>query len=426
MAQLGLPQLPPVQVPTIPSIRDLTRTPATPTHQVQSALDPRDPRQLRRQTKRDLLRAHRDVIEADPADEPIVRSEVVALSPSPGALEAARTAGFTVARERMLYGIDERIVVLRAPAGVATAAALQRLRALDPQGLYDYNHIYLGTGEVQSGAADARRMRPALGEGRAQAARARVGLIDGGIDLRHPAFRDADIRTFGCAQRPVPSVHGTAVASLLVGRARGFAGAAPAAVLYAADVYCDQPTGGAAAALIEALAWMAREEVPVVNISLVGPANQTLERAVRALIVRGHIVVAAVGNDGPAAPPLYPAAYENVIGVTAADLQQSVLPEAVRGPQVAFAAPGADMAVAESGSRGFSPARGTSFASPLVAGLLALAWSNTAGTLEPSAARRTIDVLVRSALDLGAPGRDTTYGFGLVGAQLRVDPVALR
>ena len=109
--------------------------------------------------------------------------------------------------------------------------------------------------------------------------------------------------------------------------------------------------------------------------------------------------------------------------VTAVDVERRVLPEAARGPHVSFAAPGADLAVAKSGSRGFSRARGTSFASPLVAGLLAVEMSNAAATMNPSAARRAIiDALIRSARDIGAPGRDTTYGFGLVGEHLRIDP----
>ena len=73
---------------------------------------------------------------------------------------------------------------------------------------------------------------------------------------------------------------------------------------------------------------------------------------------------------GPAAPPLYPAAYAGVVGVTAVGAARRVLPEAAQGPQVMWSAPGADMAVARSGG-GYGIARGTSFAAPLVAGLLA-------------------------------------------------------
>ena len=79
------------------------------------------------------------------------------------------------------------------------------------------------------------------------------------------------------------------------------------------------PSGGSIDAILGALGWMAREHVPVVNISLVGPPNTLLENVTRAMVARGHLLVAAVGNDGPAAKPLYPAAYPGVIGVTGVD-----------------------------------------------------------------------------------------------------------
>ena len=426
-AQLQLPQLP-LQLPAIPQAPDLKSRIAPVTPRLEEVLDPRDLLELRRLTIRNLLQRHRDLIEADPAGEPIVRGEVVVLAPSPAALEAARVAGFTVARESALEGIGERMVVLRAPQGMTTAAALLSLRRLDEPGRYDFNHLYLAAGLLRSAATLAQRSEAREPAARSQARGARVtlGLIDGGVDLRHPALRHAGIRTYGCSGAEVPDVHGTGVASLLVGRAQGFAGAAPEATLYAADVYCGQPTGGVATLLVEALAWMARERVPVINISLVGPANKTLEHALRVLIARGHVIVAAVGNDGPAAAPLYPAAYPGVIGVTAVDGRRIVLPEALRGPQVSFAAPGADMATAASGSRGYTRARGTSFAAPLVAGLIAHAAEGAVARIEISAVQRAIDALARSAIDLGPPGRDDTYGFGLLGEDLRVDPLTLR
>src|SRR3546814_13025764 len=86
--------------------------------------------------------------------------------------------------------------------------------------------------------------------------------------------------------------------------------------LLVADVYGDGPTGGSAGALARALAWMAAREVPVINVSLVGPPNLLVRTAVTAVQRRGLIVVAAVGNDCPAAAPLYPAAYPGVVAVT--------------------------------------------------------------------------------------------------------------
>ena len=74
-------------------------------------------------------------------------------------------------------------------------------------------------------------------------------------------------------------------------------------------MYCGQPLGGAVEAVSAALGWMVSERVAVINMSLVGPRNEFMERVVKALVGRGHLIVAAVGNDGPAAPPLFPASY---------------------------------------------------------------------------------------------------------------------
>jgi len=76
------------------------------------------------------------------------------------------------------------------------------------------------------------------------------------------------------------------------------------------------------------------------------------------------------------------------------------------------------MAAADGERRGYAAARGTSFAAPLVAGLLAARLPEP----DPHAARQAIEALTHQAVDLGAPGRDTVYGFGLVGEDLRIDP----
>jgi subtilisin family serine protease len=139
--------------------------------------------------------------------------------------------------------------------------------------------------------------------------------------------------------------------------------------LLVADVYGDDPAGGSAFAIVRALGWMAARGVRVVTVSLVGPANPLLDGAIRLARERGVTVVAAVGNDGPAAPPAYPASYPGVIAVTGIDGRGRVLPEAGRALHVDFAAPGADMRAADARG-GSSAVRGTSFAAPLVAGRL--------------------------------------------------------
>jgi subtilisin family serine protease len=398
--------IPPVQVPTVPAVQppiDLGRT-------VNGAVGAteRELRELRRLRVRDLLRTNRDVLEAGPRGEPVVRSQITAFSPSPEALERARAAGFSVARTRTLEGLDATVVVLTAPAGMSTRRALQRLRDADPEGVYDFNHVYVESGEVASAASST----PSV-EKRAMGAAGKVGLIDAGVERNHPVFDQTRVHSYGCGDNVVPSAHGTAVASLIAGHAAEFDGAAPGAELYAADVYCGQPAGGAIDAIADAFAWMSRERVPVINVSLVGPANATLEQVIRIVTSRGHIVVAAVGNDGPSAPPLYPAAYPSVVAVTAVDSRKRALVEACRGKHVDFAAPGANMSAANIES--YALVRGTSFAAPLVAGLLARQLQR----VDKQAADAALASLIASATDLGSRGPDKVYGNGLIAESLR-------
>ncbi|HEU0225636.1 MAG TPA: S8 family serine peptidase [Steroidobacteraceae bacterium] len=403
LAQVGVP-VPQLPLPPLPGVvNDTLRT-------AQSPLT-----ELRKLRVLELLRRERATLEADPDGHPIERRRVGALSPTPAALASARAAGFTLVSERALDGLGLRVVVLEAPQGMSTRRALRRMRSLDPQGQYDFVHLYLEGGAVQDAPAPAPSATPAPGapsESQAGAV-ARVGLIDSGVDGAHPALAGSTIVRHGCDGRVLPAPHGTAVASLLAGDDGAFRGAHPRATLYAADVFCGHG-GGSIALLAVALDWMAREQLPVVNISLVGAKSVLLTGLVRAMSARGHLLVAAVGNDGPAAPPLYPAAYAEVVGVTGVDANDRVLPEACRGEHVDFAAPGAGIRAAQPGG-GFAQVRGTSFATPIVAGLLAGALPAP----DPAQARQALEELAASAVDLGRTGTDTTYGRGLVGGSLR-------
>jgi subtilisin family serine protease len=100
-----------------------------------------------------------------------------------------------------------------------------------------------------------------------------------------------------------------------------------------------------------------------------------LANAIGALRARGIDVVAAVVNDGPAAPPQYPASYPGVIAVTGVDSGDRALREAGRATHLDFAAPGADLAAALPG-KGYTEVRGTSFAAPFVAARLAATGSS--------------------------------------------------
>ena len=419
-AQLRLPQLQLPQLPQMPQVADPLRDAG---RRLLDRTDPGDLSALRLDRITGLLQQHRAVLEPDPRGEPVVRGEILAWSPSAQGLAAAQTLGLAVHSEQTMDG-GERMVVLRVTDGRSTAAALERLRALDPDGAYDFNHVYTGSGAAPGGGEDGPgyNERSAAGAGAGAAPGARVGLVDGGIERGHEVFEDASIVRWGCDGAAHPSPHGTAVAALMVGRSARFKGVAPQAALYAADIYCDSATGGSAARVAAALGWMAREQVTVVNLSLVGPPNQILERVVAGMVKRGHLLVAAVGNDGPAAPPLYPASYPGVVGVSGVDKRGRPLPEAARGPQVMFAAPGSQMVSAAMGRPPYRVVRGTSFAAPIVAALLAGALPRPA----PADAHAALAALARQAAGSAAGTQNSETGYGVLGAAFRTDPSAFQ
>lgn len=306
-----------------------------------------------------LLRQHGDRIDLDDRREPARRGVLYVMNGSTDSLSALRKAGYDV-EDAAVEGIEVRLTRLAVPEGRSLSRALREVRKLAPGVQVSADNLYF-----PGGSAPSRAGATIAGNGvvRARAA----GLIDGGV-AHHPALT-GPIEQRGFVQgAPRPSAHGTAVASLISGDGV-VRGAAPGTPLLVADVYGDDPAGGSAFAIVRALGWMAARGASVVTVSLVGPANPMLEGAIRLARDKGVTIVAAVGNDGPAAPPAYPASYPQVIAVTGIDGRDRPLPEAGRALHVDFAAPGADMQAA-SMSGGKGAVRGTSFAAPLVAGRL--------------------------------------------------------
>jgi subtilisin family serine protease len=126
---------------------------------------------------------------------------------------------------------------------------------------------------------------------------------------------------------------------------------------------------------------------------------------------RGVLVVAAVGNNGPAGEPLYPAAYESVVAVTAVDSANRIYRYANRGHHVTFAAPGVRIRIADADG-GYDNETGTSMAAPYAAAVIA---RSVAAHIAP----RIEDVLATlkaAAIDLGDKDFDRVYGYGLIAA----------
>jgi subtilisin family serine protease len=160
--------------------------------------------------------------------------------------------------------------------------------------------------------------------------------------------------------------------------------------------------------IVAALDRLAARGVPIVNLSFAGPANRLLERAGAEATRGGMLIVAAAGNDGPSSPPRYPAAYDWAVAVTAVDRRDNVYVRAVRGPHIAFAAPGVRIQLPDRALRPGPLRSGTSYAAPLVTAALSV----RRATATPSS--NVVAALAADATDIGAPGRDPVFGWGLI------------
>jgi len=336
-----------------------------------------------------LVRHNSDSIAFDDRGQPAVRDTILVTGAEADIIDALRKAGYDPQAER-IEGLDLPVVRLTVPQGQNLARAIRAVRKIAPQAEVSGDSLYFASGAAPptAGATLASHAGSTTGA---------LGLIDGGVAAISSLTGPLEQRGFAKGA-PAPSAHGTAVASLLVGNGP-IKGPVPGAPLLVADVYGGDPAGGNALALARALGWMASRGVRIVTMSLVGPPNPLLNGAVRAAQGKGVTIVAAVGNDGPAAPPAYPASWPGVIAVTGVDGRNRALLEAGKSLHLDFAAPGADMLAADMKGNG-AKVRGTSFAAPLVAARL-----HRSGSLS---------ALSAEAKDLGKKGPDATYGRGLV------------
>ncbi len=267
------------------------------------------------------------------------------------------------------------------------------------------NHIY---SLQQAGAlVNYAFQRISLDRSAASGANIRVAVIDTAADDTNPVLAGIIAATHdSMPETPVRDRgHGTSVAGLIAG-VGDLHGIAPGARIYQARAFDDGHS--TMSVLLDALDWAAGEKVRVMNMSFAGPKNDLLGTACKAALARGIVLVAAAGNDGPNAPYDYPAAYEGVIAVTATDEQDRVMPQANRGAYVFIAAPGVNVPAPIEGGQDL--VTGTSFSAAIVSGAIA-DMLNAAPSLDAS---RLDAVLSGSASDLGAPGRDADFGFGLL------------
>jgi len=392
------------QLPSMPPVGGVVDRVTGTVGDLERTLD--DARSLARQQverTRGLVRLHPDRIAIDPDGNAVRAGELVMLDPDRAAIDAAAARGFRLIEQVELDGLGIGYARFETPRDMAIGRALRELRKVAGQREISADPLYFTSSSAVAPATAA----PAPAQA---GTAARIGIIDGGVP---PGTAAVAAQQGFAAGAPRANDHAAAIASLLSG-SNSVRASAPGARLHVADIYGTDPAGGNAAALAQALAWMVRQKVPVVVVSLTGPPNPLLARVVAAARRLGTVVVAAVGNDGPAAPPAYPASYPQAIAVTGVDARARPLIEAGRALRLDYAAPGADLLAAVASGKA-QRVRGTSYAPPFVAARL----SAHLGSGGIEAAIRGLD---SEARDLGKRGADKQFGRGLVCGECATRP----
>ncbi len=343
--------------------------------------------------------AAREMPEFDRRGFPTRRGEVIALDMAQPQIEAARKLGFSIVDKSKLSALGAVMLRLRAPKDMSATQALTRLRAISPGTFFELDHYFGVTG----GGLDAAHGTDMVDMKIPDKKKLWIGMIDTAV-WNQATLRGARIDSHDFANkagRP-PFAHGTAVASIL--HRQG------AARITSANVF---KAGGhpysSAEAIARAVNWMVERKVPVINISIAGPQNALVDRVVADAKARGHLIVAAVGNAGPTAPPAYPAASPGAIAVTAIDRQGRIYVNANRGKHVEISAIGVGVG-AEAPDGALKPHSGTSFAAPFVSISLARCHDK----VNPQQADTCVNKMEARAVDLGPKGRDPIYGHGML------------
>jgi subtilisin family serine protease len=255
----------------------------------------------------------------------------------------------------------------------------------------------------------------------ARGANVTIAVIDSGVDVKHPELANAIASSFDAlGSKEGPHTHGTGVAGAIVSHAR-LMGSAPAARILAIRAFGVAQNGAESSSFVvlKGLDYAAAHGAQIVNMSFAGPKDALIERGIAALAAKGILMVAAAGNAGPKSPPLYPAANASVIAVSATDAEDRLFPASNRGSYIAVAAPGVDIFLPAPDGK-YQITSGTSFSAAYISGLAALMLERNPA-LQPDELRA---ILMKTARDLGAPGRDDLFGAGEADAFAAVSAVA--
>ncbi|MGL4489428.1 MAG: S8 family serine peptidase [Rhizobiaceae bacterium] len=395
----------------------------------------RDSRKLKRKVKKKKAAPARKTVREVARKKTVLATrepdQIVALGLNADELTTLTTRGYVVIERFFVSSISTEMIKLKIPAKTNLDDARNEVRTINAAAVADFNHFYRpGQAENQAEACSGLHCKfeqmivwPAsagvaegcsFGQG---VVGQRIGMIDTAVNTGHDALKASRIELL----QEIPegknksgTEHGTAVAALLVGapgsRTPGLlAGSSLLAIDPFHTTSGDQR--GDVYSIVKAFDRMLAGNVTVINMSFAGPDNTLLGKLVEIGDQKKIALVAAAGNDGPRSEPRFPAAYSQVIAVTAVDTGKRVFRRAVQGEHIDFAAPGVNVWTAAP-VKGGKTKTGTSFAAPFVTAAAALAKAKHPeyGTAEIA------NLLASGSLDLGESGKDKVFGHGLVQA----------
>ncbi|GAB1529873.1 MULTISPECIES: S8 family peptidase [Brevibacillus] len=265
----------------------------------------------------------------------------------------------------------------------------------------------------------------------------KVGIIDSGFanheDIVYAGRYNAYAAVYGYTTPPESDYlgHGTSVAGIIGARNndKGYVGIAPGASLYCAKITHETGNGLDVAAQIEAIEWLVRQGVKIINCSFGGIVDVESRRiAFRdAASFYDILIICGAGNEGNVGGAMndnmiYPARYDFVLSVGCLKANKEPAVYSSRGPELDVSAPGHNVmtTIPSSANRNginhydiskeYGLFTGTSCATPHVTGLAALYWQ-----MNPSYTANQIKNLILSNVEeLGKEGMDVVFGKGMV------------
>lgn len=263
-----------------------------------------------------------------------------------------------------------------------------------------------------------------------------IAVIDTGVDLNSPDLKDGSVSNITGGYNAYTGStdpasiqddhgHGTSVAGLIAALNNncGIIGVAYKAKIMPVKVM-DSSGEGEDDIIADGIVWAADHGADIINMSIGADSeNKILDDALTYAAGKGCLLIASSGNDQEEMPQnytpqsavrsslvAYPAAHPDVLAVSAVDANDAITSFSLTGPEVALAAPGEDILTDywKDGKSVMAEVAGTSIAAPFVSGAAALIWSK----YPQLTAAEVKKALFSSAYDLGAEGRDDSYGYG--------------